>query len=580
MVPAGWPPDVDVFAAPGVFPVDPDVVPGCEPHAASSSTAAISRSAFWLLCQPLFALLTKENFCSILECGNVSPCYEVEEVEDVGKEALLSPQTLRAEKLLLGCILRQPLVLIAARPLTPNDFSEAAHGIVLTTLRQLAEDGMPLDVPTLTTRLERTGQLERVGGPAFLAELARAAPAEVSMPQTAELARRILAGRGQASPSSSLSTSGEGEDRGKVANSLSTSGEGRGKVANSLSTSGEGRGKVANSLSTSGEGRGEANLEETRAQLEARVPTLQRAEMLLRQNLPPTLWIVPDLLPEGLTLLAAKPKLGKSWLALGLALAVASGGTALGRLAVERGAVLYLALEDSPKRLRQRLQQLLGDEAAPPALEVATEWPRLDADGLPLIESWLQGHPNARLVILDTLAKIRGAKSVGSYAEDYASLEAVQALAQRAGVAILVVHHTGKEHREDALDEVNATQGLNGVADNILVLRRQRGKLEASLIGDGRELNGVELALRFDAATGAWSITEPPEEEAKTPERTEVLRVLKASAEPMSTAQIAEAISKPASTVNRLLTRMAQAGEIRRKGYGLYIPHSLSELSE
>ncbi len=476
----------------------------------------------------------------------------MEEVEDVGKKALLSPQTLQAETMLLGCILRQPLALMAARPLTPEDFSDAAHGMVLTTLRQLAEDGMPLDLPTLTTRLERTGQLQRVGGPAFLAELAQAAPAEVSVPLAIELAERILVGR-----DARAAAGGTGVDA---------------RLTGMM--------PILSAPSLDGNGASVQTPEEARAQLEARVPTLQRAEALLRQDLPPTLWVVPDLLPEGLTLLAAKPKLGKSWLALGLALAVASGGTALGKLPVEAGAVLYLALEDSPRRLRQRLQQLLGGEPVPETLDVATEWPRLDADGLPLIECWLQEHPNARLVILDTLAKIRGARSGGSYAEDYASLEAVQALAQRAGVAILVVHHTGKEHREDALDEVNATQGLNGVADTILVLRRQRGKLEASLIGDGRELNGVELALRFDAATGAWRITEPPEEEARTPERAEVLRVLKASAKPMSTGQIAGAVGKPTNTTSKLLCKMVEAGEITRKGYGLYASASPVEVVE
>src|SRR5579859_3707309 len=572
------------------------------------------------------------------------PFVLIDEVDDVVKDTPLFRQTLQAEKLLLGCILREPLALLAARPLPPGDLSSPAHALVLATLRQLEEDGLPIDLPTLTTRLERSGQLARVGGPAFLADLARSAPAQASMPQAAELTRRILAGRAarteagavpeserararQTPPHPSRLEAGATGGRPLVAPSFQAAQPLASTEAGATSSppleaplpvappslathrraigprraeSERARGRQTPPLpagsrrykevpgapptlaasSVAGDVAPDLTPAQARARLEAQAPTLLPVEALLRQSLPPTLWIIPDLLPEGLTLLAAKPKLGKSWMALGLALAVAAGGTALGELAVEPGAVLYLALEDSPKRLRQRAQQLLRGAEAPTALEVATEWPRLDMGGLDLIELWLQTHPKARLVILDTLAKIRGAKSVGSYAEDYASLEAAQALAQRAGVGILVIHHTGKESRDDALDEVNATQGLNGVADNILVLRRPRGKLVASLIGDGRELNGLELALLFDPATGAWSITEPPEEEASTTERTEVLRILKASAEPMSAGQIAEAVGKTTSAVNRLLTRMAQAGEISRKGYGLYIPPSLSELSE
>lgn len=463
------------------------------------------------------------------------------------KKDLLLPQTLKAEKLLLGSVLREPLALLAARSLAPTDFSNDAHALILSALRQLEEDGLPIDLPTLTTRLERSGQLQRAGGPAYLSELAKAAPVGASVQRAAELAQRIQAGR------AALARAGDAD------------GEAKGHVAPpSLAAS-------ARAGTEAGELGGPARTPVVQ------VPTIQRIDALLSQEFAPTLWIVPDLLPEGLTLLAAKPKLGKSRLALGLALAVAAGGAALGEIDVEPGAVLYLALEDSPKRLRERTQKLLGEQTAPPALEVATAWPRLDEGGLDQLERWLAEHPDARLIILDTLAKIRGTRSIGSYAGDYASLEGAQTLAHQAGVGILVIHHTVKESRQDALDEVNATQGLAGVADNILVLRGPRGQAEAQLFGDGRELNKVERWLRADPESGAWSLTEPPEEQAKTPERTDILRVLKASPEPMSASQVAEALGRPIRMISKLLWRMEQAGEVTRKSYGLYSPLSLEK---
>jgi|SRR5215213_7285135 len=92
-------------------------------------------------------------------------------------------------------------------------------------------------------------------------------------------------------------------------------------------------------------------------------------------ELPPIRWTVPGLLPEGVALFAGKPKLGKSWLALGLAIAVASGGVALGAMPVERGEVLYFALEDNHRRLQHRLKKVLAGDTAPDHLRIATEWP-------------------------------------------------------------------------------------------------------------------------------------------------------------------------------------------------------------
>jgi hypothetical protein len=121
--------------------------------------------------------------------------------------------------------------------------------------------------------------------------------------------------------------------------------------------------------------------------------TLQ--ELLARQ-LPPIRWAIPDILPEGLTLLAGKPKLGKSWLALSVALAVAAGGVALGTYPVKQGEVLYLALEDNERRLQSRAKQLLASmSSVPNSIAFELRWPRLDQGGLaylfdPLTALWTQ----------------------------------------------------------------------------------------------------------------------------------------------------------------------------------------------
>ena len=199
--------------------------------------------------------------------------------------------------------------------------------------------------------------------------------------------------------------------------------------------------------------------------------TLTAAE-LLDLELPPIRWSVTGLLPEGVTLLAGKPKLGKSWMALGIAIAISTGGVALGTRPVEMGEVLYMALEDNHRRLRKRLEKLLTGET-PERLHIATEWPRMDEGGAEALERWLEAHPDARLVVVDILKRVRPRTSPNRsvYEADYEALEAMQRLAAEYEVSILVVHHLRKLGAADPLDEISGSTGLSGGADGVLVLQ-------------------------------------------------------------------------------------------------------------
>jgi hypothetical protein len=111
---------------------------------------------------------------------------------------------------------------------------------------------------------------------------------------------------------------------------------------------------------------------------------------LMSLDIPPPVEIVPGLLIEGHSLLCGKPKGGKSWMALEVAIAVASGRPALCGFQTVQGDVLYLALEDGKRRLQGRLRKLLGpNSSAPPALRFYTDWPRFLEGGLEALERWL-----------------------------------------------------------------------------------------------------------------------------------------------------------------------------------------------
>ncbi|TMJ62924.1 MAG: AAA family ATPase, partial [Alphaproteobacteria bacterium] len=164
------------------------------------------------------------------------------------------------------------------------------------------------------------------------------------------------------------------------------------------------------------------------------------ADLVAREFKEPK-WAVPAIVAEGLTILAGKPKTGKSWAALDFAVAVAGGYNALGNIECEQGDVLLLALEDNDRRLHQRLKAVLQGQPAPAALHIATQWHRADDGGLDDLQAWLSDHPKARLVLIDTLQMIRSQrnKTDGVYADDYQAVGRLKALADKANVPFVVV---------------------------------------------------------------------------------------------------------------------------------------------
>jgi hypothetical protein len=295
---------------------------------------------------------------------------------------------------------------------------------------------------------------------------------------------------------------------------------------------------------------------------------------LMRMELPEPRWAVDGILPEGMSVLAGKPKLGKSWLALNVALAVASGGVALGDVPVGQGSVLYLALEDTPRRLQARLRKLLDrqDAKPPAALTLACRWPRQGAGGLEAVEGWLAAHRDARLVVVDTWVRFKPVRVRGAneYEEDTAHGSAVKDLADARGVSVLVITHCRKMPAADPLEEVMGSQGLTGVADGTLVLRRERGQHDAALFVTGRDVEEQELALRWDPQHALWTVAGPAAEYRLSRERAEVVALLRRHGQPMSPAEVAELLGKARNAVKFLMWSMAKDAQLRPAAGGKY----------
>jgi hypothetical protein len=294
-------------------------------------------------------------------------------------------------------------------------------------------------------------------------------------------------------------------------------------------------------------------------------PTTISAAFLLGLELPEARWAVPDVLPEGVTILAGKPKIGKSWLALGLGVAVGSGGRALGKIAVEPGEALYMGLEDNVRRLQKRMRKMLAGGEAPRQLEVTTDWPQLDEGGVEALDGWLDKRPDARLVVIDTLKKIRPreASRRGVYDLDYEALEPLVPLASGRGVAILVVHHLRKLEAGDPLDMISGSTGLTGGVDGAMVLKRQRGRADAFVYVTGRDIEEeIELALRWKADSAGWAIIGDAEEYRLSKERAEVVGVLDETGEAMTPTEVADALGENLNAVKTRMWRMAKDGQL------------------
>jgi len=303
---------------------------------------------------------------------------------------------------------------------------------------------------------------------------------------------------------------------------------------------------------------------------------------LLALDLPEPRHVVVGIVPEGLTLVGGKSKIGKSWLTLGESIAVAAGGKALGKIDVDRGEVLALTLEDTARRLQGRLEAMLGTSPPPAGLHIATEWPRADQGGLEALEAWLTVHPATRLIVVDTWPKFRPprAKNADAFQDDYQAATALKRIADaHPGLAIIVVIHLRKAPADDWVDSINATSGVAAAADAISVIVRDRGRADAVLKVTGRDLEERELALTWDAEISGWVYVGPAEEFRRSQERAELIRVLAKADRPLAPREIVPQVKgKNAATVRWLLAEMVKDGQAVKAGRGLYtVPNNANK---
>ncbi len=307
------------------------------------------------------------------------------------------------------------------------------------------------------------------------------------------------------------------------------------------------------------------------------------AEELMKEEIPPLRWIIPEILPEGLTILAGPPKIGKSYTALNIAVAVAKDGLALGSKEVEPGHVFYGAFEDGKRRLQERIRTVLADGTPAPAnLYFRLDLPPLtgkikgdagETGAEDEILRHLSTHPETTLVVLDVLGRIRGPQTGRDtpYQVETDLLARLHKIALDKRIAVVVVHHTRKEQTyNNPFADASGTYGLTGAADTIIILNRDPRREQGALLHvTGRDVAENTYALdRIEE--GGWKVIGKAFELAATEQRQEVVDALRHLGVPVKSADVAEYLDIGKDAARKRLDRLCKDGSVEKAGKGLY----------
>jgi RecA-family ATPase len=287
---------------------------------------------------------------------------------------------------------------------------------------------------------------------------------------------------------------------------------------------------------------------------------------LLDAEFPEPKWAIPDLIPEGLTIIGGRPKIGKSWLLLQAAIAVGSGGRFFGKQ-VEQGNVLYVAFEDGPRRLQDRLRKMGMPRDALVTFERV--WRPMQNGGLDDLVAELAAV-DYRLVIFDTLTRAFPGLSQKDRPEIIGScIDNIQTIATNRNISITFSDHTRKPNGfdSDPIDDILYSSEKVKSADVVLALYKEQGKSGAKLLGRGREIETVDLALQWDPELWCWQCKGNNDEVQMTAQELDILEALKSYGKARMT-DIASATGINKGSVYRILMNLWTNGKIHKDNSG------------
>lgn len=453
------------------------------------------------------------------------------------------PFDLAAERAVLGaCLLDREAILAVRGLLGADEFFLEKHALIYGAMLACVDKKTPPDPVTVASELRQAGQLELVGGLSFLGELMNDVPTAVHADHYARTVAECARRRRMI------------ELGGRIA---AAAYEGKVDAAELLQLA-EQEISVERQIGT-GRDTWRASAKDGLA--------------FWKANYPPRPMVVEGLLPIGTTLVHGLPKTRKSWLCLNLAYAVAAGGKALGHFDAVKGEALYVDLEMDDELIHERLRVVFPDQPPPKGVTFVTEWPAVGRGFVEQLENYLQARPYTRLIIVDTLVRVRPpAKSDDVYQADAAFLQPLTDFCGGRGIAMLLVHHSRKlGGGGDSVLGASGSTGLTGSVDNVLeLIRRPDNPQFGTLKRQGRRIkDDTDIPLKWDAMLAQWNYHQKTPE--LTPERRVVLQLLRDRGG-MRPKEIAIVLGRDEPGTRRLLQDMNKAGLVAN-AQGIYMPN-------
>ena len=228
------------------------------------------------------------------------------------------------------------------------------------------------------------------------------------------------------------------------------------------------------------------------------------ADNLLYTSLNESEFIIDGILPVGLHIFCGAPKVGKSWLMLDLCIKV-SKGEELWNLRCKQCDVLYLALEDTYQRLQKRLFRLTDEIGS--NFHIAIESNKITNGLVIQLEQALKQYSNTKLVVIDTLQKVRKQSNDINYSADYGEISLLKDFADKNKIAVILVHHLRKQDDSDVFNKISGTTGIMGSSDTTFILeKKSRDDSVATLFVTGRDVEYQTFTLRFEDCR--WNLIE------------------------------------------------------------------------
>lgn len=301
---------------------------------------------------------------------------------------------------------------------------------------------------------------------------------------------------------------------------------------------------------------------------------------ILNKEFPPLRFAINRILPEGLVVLAGKAKAMKSWTVLLICYHIQNGLDWLGFNTV-KGDCLYLALEDSDRRLSDRVKKLKLDKLHEHP-SIVTQGSLLGKGLEESIKHWIEVTKNPRLVVIDTLARVKprvGRNNGTAYDMDNLLLNELQKLATTSGITILIISHLSKEKRDYDWDRIQGSVGLQGMSDAMWLLDRGDNSNSAFIKGRGRDIGDFEYSITWNPATWRYDFLG----QASTIRLGETKKLIiealkelhKAGKEDVTPQQVSKHLgynsnSKDGQNISRTMQRMADDLDLKKTRYGFY----------